>query len=85
VAEVAGAAIRVVTALGAEQLITGTAGDLPQWAGEGLRHADVVFAGFAALAIRIVAALRADQLVVDATCHSIGTDDGVGFADAVDA
>ena len=78
-------AVRVVTAFGAEELITGTAGYLSQWAGEDLRHAGAGFAGFATLAVRVVAAFRADQLVVDAAGDSIGTDDGVGLACAVDA
>jgi hypothetical protein len=83
VTEMARVAVRVVTAFGAEELITGTAGYLPQWAGKDLRHTGASFAGFAALAVRIDAAFRADQLTGDTTGHPIGTDDGVGFACAV--
>ena len=76
-------AVRIVTAFGAEELISGTAGYLPQWAGKDLRHTDASFAGFAALAVRIDAAFRADQLTGDTTGHPISTDDGVGLACAV--
>ena len=81
-AEMAGAAIRVVTALGAEELIIDATGRLPQWAGEGLRHADVGSASFTALAIFVAAALHADELVIDAARNAVLTDDGLRFADA---
>src|SRR6478752_5594074 len=79
-------AVRIVTAFGAEELISGTAGYLPQWAGKDLRHTDASFAGFAALAVRIDAALRADQLISDAASDQTAlAEDDVRLAEAIDA
>jgi hypothetical protein len=83
-AVVAVTAIRVVTALGAEQLVIDTAGGLSQWTWESRRYADVDLAGFATLAVFVVAALHAQELVVDATRNAIFTDDGLRFANAGD-
>jgi hypothetical protein len=81
--ELADAAVRIVTALRADQLIGDAAGDLPQRAWKSLAYADAVFTGVAAIAIRIFTALGADQLAADTTGDSIRAKNGVWFAGAV--
>lgn len=51
VAELAGVAIGVITALGTDQLVGDAAAGLPDWADDDQWLADAVFTCFAALAI----------------------------------
>jgi hypothetical protein len=72
----------ISTALHALQVALDTASHQRENANDDVGFADALDARLAVGAVRVITALRADQLVIDATGHSIGTENGVGLADA---